>query len=229
MIFGCFGALFPRSAAELLAGEVSTGEKLFALKVKPLLAQKCNACHGDDPKKIKGDLDMRTRESMLRGGETYEDEVLIPGKGEKSFLYILSTRVEEDMEMPPKEADKLTKEQTWWIRDWINEGAPLAGRKERVPAIQEKYAEGEQVATSKALSEDWQKRRYETKKLWAYRPLKVEKVPEGEHPVDLVREDRKLKEAGLVARPGCIFPRIVSPPVLRADRVASRSRSGNQV
>ena len=147
-----------------LAEEVSVGEKLFALKVKPLLAQKCAACHGDDPKKLKGDLDMRTRESMLRGGETYEDEVLIPGKGGKSFLYILATRVEEDMEMPPKEADKLTKEQTWWIRDWINEGAPWPND-ERVAWIQKKYAEGEQVVTSKALSEDWQKRRYETKKL----------------------------------------------------------------
>ena len=82
-----------------LSGEVAHGEKLFALKVKPLLAEKCMACHGDDPKKIKGDFDMRTRESMLCGGETYEDEVLIPGKGEKSFLYILSTRVEEDMEI----------------------------------------------------------------------------------------------------------------------------------
>jgi mono/diheme cytochrome c family protein len=184
---------------QLLAGEVSTGEKLFALNVKPLLSQKCNACHGDDPKKIKGDLDMRTRESMLRGGETYEDEVLIPGKGEKSFLYILSTRVEEDMEMPPKEADKLTKEQTWWIRDWINEGAPWPSD-ERVAQIQEKYAEGEQVATSKALSEDWQKRRYETKKLWAYRPLKVEKIPEGEHPVDWF-VNRKLKEAGIEPAP----------------------------
>ena len=45
-----------------LSGEVTHGEKLFALKVKPLFAQKCMACHGDDPKKIKGDLDMRTRE-----------------------------------------------------------------------------------------------------------------------------------------------------------------------
>jgi len=180
-------------------GEVSDGEKLFALKVKPLFAQKCMACHGDDPKKIKGDLDMRTRESLLLGGETYEDEVLIPGKGEKSFLYILSTRVEEDMEMPPKEADKLTKEQTWWIRDWINEGAPWPSE-QRVALIQKKYAEGEQVVTSKALSEDWQKRRYETKKLWAYRPLKVEDVPEGEHPVDWF-VNRKLKEAGLDPAP----------------------------
>ena len=48
------------------------------------------ACHGDDPKKIKGDLDMRSRESLLLGGETYEDEVLISGR-EKKFFYILST------------------------------------------------------------------------------------------------------------------------------------------
>jgi mono/diheme cytochrome c family protein len=189
-------ALIPRISH---AAEVSEGEKLFALKVKPLLAQKCMACHGDDPKKIKGDLDMRTRESMLRGGETYEDEVLIPGKGTKSFLYILSTRVEEDMEMPPKEADKLTEEQTWWIRDWINEGAPWPDE-ERVALIQKKYAEGEQVVTSKALSEDWQKRRYETKKLWSYRPLKVEKVPAGKNPVDWF-VGKKLKEAGIEPAP----------------------------
>ena len=101
-----------------LSGEVTHGEKLFALKVKPLFAQKCMACHGEDPKKIKGDLDMRSRESLVLGGETYEDEVLIPGKGEKSFLYILSTRWKRT-EIP--KTDKLTEEQTWWIRDWINE------------------------------------------------------------------------------------------------------------
>jgi len=51
--------------------------------------------------KIKSEFDMRTRKSMLQGGEIFEDEVLIPGQGEKSYLYILSTRVEEDLEMPP--------------------------------------------------------------------------------------------------------------------------------
>jgi len=195
-ILACL-AVWP--AFSLLAKDPTAGEKLFALKVKPLLAQKCMACHGDDPKKIKGDFDMRTREAMLHGGETYEDEVLIPGKGEKSFLYILSTRVEEDMEMPPKEADKLTKEQTWWIRDWINEGAPWPND-ERVALIQEKYAEGKQVVTSKALSEDWQKRRYEIKKLWAYRPLKIENVPAGKNPVDWF-VGKKLEESGIEPAP----------------------------
>ena len=92
--------------------EPTEGEKLFSLHIKPLFAEKCMACHGDEPEKIKSEFDMRTRESILRGGEIFEDEVLIPGQGEKSYLYILSTRVEEDLEMPPKESDKLTKEET---------------------------------------------------------------------------------------------------------------------
>ena len=42
----------------------------FAGKVLPLLKEKCFACHGDDPKKIKGKFDLRTRESLMRGGES---------------------------------------------------------------------------------------------------------------------------------------------------------------
>ena len=81
-------------AGGLFAEEVTEGEKLFALKVKPLLAEKCNACHGDEPDKIKGDFDMRTRESILKGGDYFAEDVMIPGKGEESFLYLTTTRTE---------------------------------------------------------------------------------------------------------------------------------------
>ena len=179
--------------------EPTAGEKLFSLHIKPLFAEKCMACHGDDPKKIKSEFDMRTRESILRGGEIFEDEVLIPGQGAKSYLYILSTRVEEDLEMPPKQSDKLTEEETRWIRKWIDDGAPWPSE-QRISEIQDKYAEGVQVVTSKALSEDWQNRRYQEEKLWAYQPLKVEKVPSGKHPVDWF-VNRKLAELGLKHAP----------------------------
>jgi len=178
-----------------ILAEPTAGEKLFSLHLKPLFAEKCMACHGDDPENIKSEFDMRTRESILRGGEIFEDEVLITGQGEKSYLYILSTRVEEDLEMPPKESDKLTAEQTRWLRDWIDYGAPWPSD-QRIAEIQEKYAEGEQVVTSKALSEDWQNRRYEPEKLWAYRPLKVEQIPEGKHSVDWF-VNKKLDESEL--------------------------------
>ena len=179
--------------------EPSTGEKLFSLHIKPLFAEKCMACHGDDPEKIKSDFDMRTRKSMLQGGEIFEDEVLISGQGEKSYLYILSTRMEEDLEMPPKESDKLTDKETGWIREWIDDGAPWPSE-QRITEIQDKYAEGVQVQTSKALSEDWQNRRYKEEKLWAYQPLKVEQVPSGKHPVDWF-VNRKLTELGLKYAP----------------------------
>ena len=38
--------------------EASKGERLFALVVKPLFAEKCMACHGADPDAIEGGLDM---------------------------------------------------------------------------------------------------------------------------------------------------------------------------
>ncbi len=175
------------------------GEKLFALQVKPLFAEKCYACHGDEPERMEGDFDMRTREAMLKGGESFGAEVLMPGKGDESFLYIATTRTEEGYEMPPKEADQLSKEQTRWIRTWINEGAPWPDD-ERVALIQEKYAEGVTVETSGGLSDDWTNRRYESAHLWAYRPLNVEAVPETEHPVDWFI-DRKLKEIELDPAP----------------------------
>lgn len=50
--FICLFGVFSLGLSKLFGGDVSDGEKLFALKVKPLLAQKCMACHGDDPKKI---------------------------------------------------------------------------------------------------------------------------------------------------------------------------------
>ena len=190
----CAGALLA-SVSWGVGADATEGEKLFALKVRPLFANKCMACHGDKPDKIKGEFDMRTRETLLKGGENFGGKVIVAGKGAESFLYIVTTRTEEDYEMPPKEADRLTEEETWWIRDWINEGAPWPDDA-RVAQIQAKHAEGVVVGTSGGLSDDWTHRRYKPEHLWAYRPLKVEPVPDGEHPVDWFI-DRKLAEIGL--------------------------------
>jgi mono/diheme cytochrome c family protein len=183
------------TATSLLAQDVTEGEKLFALKVQPLLAGKCAACHGDDPDDLGGQFDMRTRRSTMKGGESFGEKVLIPGKGEASVLYRVVAHAEEGFEMPPKLADRLSQQQTWWIRDWIKKGAPWP-EDDRVSLIQKRYAEGEQVRTSKALSGDWQNRRYDPAKLWAYRPLKVEDVPTDSHPVDWFI-NQKLRALGL--------------------------------
>lgn len=181
------------------AARPTEGEKLFALKVLPVFNEKCLACHGKDPKKIKSGFDMRTRSTVLSGGDEFGHTAVIPGKGEESLLYKMVARTEEDFEMPPKEADRLTEEQTWWVRDWINAGAPWP-EEARVAEIQEKYAEGIVAKTSGGLSDDWTNRRYKREHLWAWQPLKVEKVPNGFHPVDWFVEQR-LWKAGIKGAP----------------------------
>ncbi|MEO1616160.1 MAG: PSD1 and planctomycete cytochrome C domain-containing protein [Planctomycetota bacterium] len=183
----------PVFAAE--TDQPSAGEKLFALTIKPLLSERCLACHGADPDDLQGGLDLRSRESLLRGGDSFESDVVHDGDGESSLLYLTVARKEVGYEMPPKEADALTETQAWAFRDWINEGAPWPSDK-RVREIQTQYAAGEQVTTSKALSDDWQNRRYEPQKLWAYRPRQDVSVPEGVHLVDWFI-DRRLDDLGL--------------------------------
>ncbi len=204
-VFSLFAVAIGLPLTGSLVGEEETatsaytkGEMLYALEIKPLFAEKCNACHGDEPDKIKGDFDMRSREAMLKGGEYFAEEVLMPGEGEDSFLYILTTRTEEDYEMPPKEADALTEEEQWAIRDWISEGAPWL-EDDVVLAIQDQYAEGVKMATSGGLSDDWTNRRYEKEDVWAYQPITRPDLP-----TDLSRDEvidyfinQKLDSIGL--------------------------------
>ena len=184
------------------AEDASEGEKLFALHIKSLFAEKCNACHGANADEVASGLNMLSREAIVKGGESWAEEVLVPGKGEESFLYLATTRSEEGFEMPPKEAERLTQEQQWWIRDWINEGAPWPDDA-RVDEIRAKYGAGEVVKTSGGLSDTWTNRRYEKKHLWAYRPLNVVPVPESANPVDYF-VNRALAEAGLNPAPEAI-------------------------
>ena len=160
------------SAAE---PEFSDGDSLFALKVKPILLQKCLGCHGEDPKKIESDFDVRSREGLLKGGEGY-GAALVPGKAGASKLYESVTRENEDFQMPPKEADRLTPSQVAAVREWINEGAPWP-KDDRIAAIVKAKATGVTVATSGGLDDDWTHRRYKREDLWAWQPLRNPSVP----------------------------------------------------
>ncbi|MGI9239439.1 MAG: PSD1 and planctomycete cytochrome C domain-containing protein, partial [Verrucomicrobiales bacterium] len=190
------------SAAGIIGVEAQVsdgqGEKLFALHVKQLISEKCIACHSpEEGKKLKGGLDLTSLETLLAGGDS--GEVLIPGSAAQSPLYLATTREDPEFEMPPKESDRLDDEQLSSLRDWIDSGAPWPSA-ERVAALREQFAEGEIVPTSGGLGEEWTNRRYDAKHLWAYRPLGVEEVPDGAHPVDWF-VDRKLAEVGIAPAP----------------------------
>ncbi|MFP6598599.1 MAG: DUF1549 domain-containing protein, partial [Candidatus Hydrogenedentota bacterium] len=185
--------------------QFSKADELFASKVKPLLAQKCFSCHGDKPDELEGDLDLSSMEGMLNGGE-FSDTVITPGNAAESLLYQAILWEDPDLQMPEKENDRLTDEQTWWIRDWINLGAPWPGDDDLATILsQVEDSEGILVETSGGLSAEWDNRRYKPENLWAYQPVTMPNVPKftgnkSSNPVDaFVSND--LKEIGLEPAP----------------------------
>jgi mono/diheme cytochrome c family protein len=175
--------LFLSVARCLAANEKEPAEILFVHRIQPMFKAKCLACHGDDPKKIKGGLDMRSLSGLLKGGDS-EKPALVPGKPEESPLYLSATRLHEDTwkPMPPKENDKLTSEQIAYLKDWISAGAPWPEESrwaELAKKGEDKWsaADGVIVKTSGGLSADWTNRKYKPENLWAYQPLKKPVIP----------------------------------------------------
>ena len=162
-------------ASALQAEPATDAERLFTLKVGPLLKEKCDGCHGGDPDKIKGEFLTLTREDLLQGGETKSD-VLVPGDAKKSFILTSVRWEDEDYEMPPKENDRLTKEQIQHLEDWIKAGAPWPDEAKqdaiRVAEAKKKVTdEGVILSTSGGLGDDWTFRRYKPEDVWAFQPV----------------------------------------------------------
>ncbi len=85
-----------------------------------VLESRCLECH--HASKMKGGLDLTTRESLLKGGET--GPALVAGQPEKSRLWRLAARLEDPF-MPHKR-DKLPDAELQAIADWIRAGASYA-------------------------------------------------------------------------------------------------------
>ena len=190
------------------ADEVAA-DVLFARKIQPLFKVKCLTCHGDDPEKLKGELDMRTRAGLLAGGES-EEPVLVPGEALASPLFLAVTREHEDdwSAMPPKANDKLSAEQVGYVKQWIAAGAPWPDAK-RITAILKDAdpwgeTDGVLVKTSGGLDDGWTNRKYDPEKLWAYQPVKKPAVPATGHPIDAFINARLPEGLAVAKRAGAV-------------------------
>jgi mono/diheme cytochrome c family protein len=192
------------------------GERLFSLKVYTILSSKCFACHGEDASKIKGELNLTSRDDVLKGGESAKPS-LVPGQPMLSPIYLAATREHEPdwPVMPPKENDRLTAKQITTLKQWIELDAPWPEEAVRSKYIAEDRSkvftvEGILVKTSGGLSDNWTYRRYKPANLWAFLPVIKPKPPENslDNPVDaFIRY--KLKANNFKAAPQADFRTLV--------------------
>ncbi len=112
------------------AGLLQAQEVDYLRDIKPILKERCFACHGVLQQKAKLRLD--TGELIRKGGR--HGAAVLPGKPAASLLIERVTATEESERMPP-EGKPLTPRQIALIEAWVSQGAksPLAEKAEADP------------------------------------------------------------------------------------------------
>jgi hypothetical protein len=117
-IYGCGDGHFSPE----LAGRVPKKPD-FNYHVKPILSDKCFACHGPDEQKIEAGLQFHEKEKatmLLTSGK----KAIVPGKLSQSELYQRILSDDPDLVMPPPESNlMLTEEEKVILTRWIKQGA----------------------------------------------------------------------------------------------------------
>jgi hypothetical protein len=109
----------------MVAGVSASAEPLeidFNRDVRPILSDRCYACHGPDEHSREADLRLDQRESAL--GSNEEGAAIVPGKPDSSELTARINSDDPDAVMPPPELNKpLSPEEKQILVRWIAEGA----------------------------------------------------------------------------------------------------------
>lgn len=105
--------------AQEAAGPSATAEQdqFFEERVRPLLAQRCWECHGEEVQ--ESDLRLDSHADLLSGGSSGQ-ALVVAGRPEESYLLEVVQHT-GDVQMPPDE--KLPDEDIEAVRQWIAAGA----------------------------------------------------------------------------------------------------------
>ena len=97
------------------------GKVHYAKQIKPLLHEKCHACHG--ALKQEANLRLDAVQLLRRGGDN--GPLVVPGKAGESLL-VHAVEGTHDIEKMPQDGAPLTADQLKLLRDWIDQGAAAA-------------------------------------------------------------------------------------------------------
>ena len=104
------------SMVSLAATVGAQSPDFFELKIRPVLATNCYACHANS---ALGGLRLDSREAMLKGGK--RGPAITPGDAEKSLLIQAVRQTDENLKMP--QGGKLKDSEIADLAAWVKAGA----------------------------------------------------------------------------------------------------------
>ena len=96
----------------------------FNRDIRPILSDKCFACHGFDAKKREAGLRLDQPESAFKPNKE-GNRAIVAGKPEESMVWQRISSLDLDEMMPPPDSHKTLEEaEKALLRQWIQQGAP---------------------------------------------------------------------------------------------------------
>ncbi|MES2696750.1 MAG: DUF1549 domain-containing protein, partial [Verrucomicrobiota bacterium] len=93
----------------------------YGRDVRPILAENCFQCHGQDAGTREAKLRLDTRDGQKKPG------VIVPGQPDKSELIARIFSPHDDERMPPADSPRVLNDaQRETLKRWVAEGAPFA-------------------------------------------------------------------------------------------------------
>jgi len=133
--------------------------EFFEKSVRPILAARCQGCHG--PVKQKGGLRLDTRATILAGGAT--GPAVVPGNPEESLL-VDAINYGVTYQMPPK--SKLPASEIATLTDWVKRGAPWGAPGQPAPS-------NPRAASGAGIPAHLSKEEYQARaRFWSFQPLR---------------------------------------------------------
>lgn len=106
--------------------EAKLPEKIdFNYHIKPILSDRCFACHGPDEQKIEGGLRLDIEDSAFAAlGENKDHFAIVPGNTAQSEMFHRITSEDPEVVMPPAESNLILSElEVAMLTRWIEQGA----------------------------------------------------------------------------------------------------------
>ncbi len=147
LLLRCLAAVALLPAAQ---GQSAESFEHFERHIRPLLAEKCYACHSAETMAM-GELRLDSKQDLLRGGS--RGAAIVPGDPAASLLVKAVSYAAIDLRMPP--TGRLSEQEIAHVEAWIRMGAPDP-RTESV-AQEEEAEEGIDLAAGREF--------------WSFRPV----------------------------------------------------------
>ena len=98
----------------------------FATQIRPILSDKCFACHGPDRTKLRGGLQLTQRDEAIRERDGLRP--IVPGNPDASEVVKRMYATDPDEIMPPPETkNPLSQKEKELLKEWIRKGAEYTG------------------------------------------------------------------------------------------------------